>query len=221
MRVGVLCSSGGSAFGEVLRARPDVEFVLVTDRPCGAEAIADQHAVARTRLDWHDHESFSRRAAEAFERLGPPDFVVMFYSRLVTPALLSRLAVLNIHPSLLPAFPGMSAVRQAHRAGARCLGCTLHVAVPLLDAGPIIAQCCQPIGPGDDLATLERRSFVHKVALMLLAIDMVARGDLGLAPLRIMRQRARAPGALINPALSDRDERAVRALQQREGIAFL
>ena len=65
--------------------------------------------------------------------------------------------VLNTHPSLLPAFPGWHAVRDALEAGAAESGCTVHVAIPEVDAGPILAQQAVPVLPGDDEATLHER----------------------------------------------------------------
>jgi phosphoribosylglycinamide formyltransferase-1 len=65
--------------------------------------------------------------------------------------------VLNTHPSLLPAYPGWHAVRDALEAGARESGCTVHVAIPEVDAGPVLAQQAVPVLAGDDEATLHER----------------------------------------------------------------
>lgn len=225
MRVAIICSSGGAAMSEAIDARRDVEFFLITDRACGAERAADERNVRRQRIDAPSNDDFSRQAVEALRAAGAFDLVIMFYARLVTAPLLSAYPVLNIHPALLPSFKGLSGVRQAHRAGVRVFGATLHLAVPDVDAGPIIAQAWQSVGPGDELRTLERRSFVHKVALFLLAIDLIERGELVLpSPSDAPGWRptiARPPGEGINPGLSLRDIESVRALQRREGIGYL
>jgi len=65
--------------------------------------------------------------------------------------------VLNIHPSLLPAFPGLEAVRQAHAHGVAVTGCTVHLVDASLDGGPILGQAAVPVLPGDDLAALTER----------------------------------------------------------------
>jgi phosphoribosylglycinamide formyltransferase-1 len=98
--------------------------------------------------------------------------------RIVTPVLLSafRQRVLNIHPSLLPAFPGMHGVRQALRAGVRVSGCTVHFVDEGTDSGPILIQAAVPVLDGDTEESLSARILVQEHRIYPRAIQLVAEG---------------------------------------------
>jgi folate-dependent phosphoribosylglycinamide formyltransferase PurN len=115
----------------------------------------------------------SATAAEAFAVDGPPDAVLLFYDRLVTRALYDRFPTFNVHPSLLPAFAGFRALQQALDANVRFFGATLHRVDESVDLGPIVAQVAEPCPAGATLATLEHRSFWHKVWCALALVDTV------------------------------------------------
>jgi phosphoribosylglycinamide formyltransferase-1 len=222
LRVGVICSAGGSAFLEVATACPHVEFLVVTDRPCGVEEACRTRGIAQVRVEDKSNALFSEKAAVVLREWGQCDFVIMFFARLVTEPLLSDFKLLNIHPALLPAFKGIGAVRLAREFGVRYFGATLHVANADMDAGPIIAQACQAIRPTDALPYLEKLSFIHKVCLFLLAVDLLETGNLSLENGRPVLNPAlpasdRMNPALHNPAYLD----YVDKLQQREGVCFL
>ena len=130
VKIAVLGSSGGSAFGafhDVLRAaRPGEDtFVVAVDRDCGLQTTAAVRDVECVRIDGAK-DDVSAAAAEAFAVDGPPDVVLLFYDRLVTPALYDRFPTFNVHPSLLPAFPGFHALERALDANVRFFGATLH-----------------------------------------------------------------------------------------------
>ena len=84
--------------------------------------------------------------------------------------------MVNIHPSLLPAFPGLHPHRQALAAGVRFSGCTVHFVRPEVDAGPIIAQAVVPTRPGDDEARLAARILAVEHRLYPLAVRLIAEG---------------------------------------------
>lgn len=222
MRVAILCSAGGSAFLEVADACPHVEFFLITDRACGAEEGCKARNIPCVRVEAGTNVEFSARAAATLRAHGEFDFVLMFFSRLVMEPLLSEFRLLNIHPALLPAFKGLSAVKQAMKARVRFLGATLHVANAEMDAGPIIAQSCQPIGRCDDLAHLEKLAFLHKVGLFFLAIDLAESGHLHFEGGKVRVNPNLPASDRLNPALTNpRYLEAMRALQNREGVHFL
>ncbi len=100
-----------------------------------------------------------------FMRLLGPDFVDAFPN-----------AVLNVHPSLLPAFPGVNAQGQALEHGVKVAGCTVHVVTAELDAGPIIAQSAVPVLPADTVETLSARILVQEHRLYPEAIGLVLAG---------------------------------------------
>lgn len=195
---------------------------MVTDRACGAEARCRDLAVPCTRLEAKSNREFSERAADHFSKAPTPEVVVLFFARLVTPPLLDRLPILNIHPALLPAFKGMNAVRQAREAGVRFFGATLHVAVPEVDAGPILAQACQPMPEAAELIHLEKLSFLHKVSLFLLLIDLLERNDLWIQGNQVRPRHGLPAGARLNPDLRNPGYiDHLRQLQSREGAGFL
>jgi phosphoribosylglycinamide formyltransferase-1 len=107
--------------------------------------------------------------------------------RLMTPAFLARFPgrVLNIHPALLPAFPGLHAVRQALAAGVKVAGCTVHFVDEGTDTGPIIAQACVPVLEGDDEATLGARIHAEEHRLYPRVVAAIARGHVTLEGRRV------------------------------------
>jgi phosphoribosylglycinamide formyltransferase-1 len=88
--------------------------------------------------------------------------------------------LLNVHPSLLPAFPGIRVHQQALDAGVKISGCTVHFIVPELDAGPIIAQAAVPVLPGDTAQTLAARILVEEHRIYPEAVKLVAEGKVKL-----------------------------------------
>jgi phosphoribosylglycinamide formyltransferase-1 len=131
------------------------------------------------------------------------------FMRLVSPVLLRAFPdrVLNIHPSLLPAFPGLHAVRQTLRAGVKIAGCTVHLVDEGTDTGPVLVQAAVPVLEGDDEQTLAARILVQEHRAYPRAIALVAAGGVEIvegAPKRQLRLRA-PPGdpgrALSSPPL--------------------
>lgn len=121
---------------------------------------------------------FERRGIEAV-RVCAPDLVVLAgFMRVVKPGFLEAFAgkVINLHPSLLPSFPGLDGIGQAFRHGVKITGCTVHQVVPAIDAGPILDQAAVRIEPTD---TLERLATKVHAAEHALLVDVVARLSLG------------------------------------------
>jgi folate-dependent phosphoribosylglycinamide formyltransferase PurN len=195
MRLGVVGSSGGAALQAADRClaaagRP-VQFVVVADRDCGLLRWARGRPGAAFEVPYPDADGFSAAAAELFRREGVRR-VLLLYTRRVAAPLIHELDVCNIHPALLPAFPGLSAVRQALAAGVRLLGATLHRVDEGLDTGPILAQIAHPLPPGATLRQAEKISYLQKVWLTLLWCGMDGPGG---------RPTALLPNAC--PALGD------------------
>jgi phosphoribosylglycinamide formyltransferase-1 len=108
--------------------------------------------------------------------------------------------MVNIHPSLLPAFPGLDAQRQALVAGVRFAGCTVHFVRPEVDTGPIVAQAAVPVMPGDDVARLSDRILAAEHRLYPLALRLIAEGRVRVADGRAEIEGWLAPGGvLLNP----------------------
>ena len=168
MRLAVLLSGRGSNFQAIHeaieRGELDARIVCVISNRLDAPGIA---RALRYGYDTHviDHKVFGSRAAHeeavlAVLEKARPDYIVLAgYMRLLSPAFVERWRnrILNIHPSLLPAFPGVDAQAQALRAGAKTSGCTVHFVDENLDAGPIILQREVPVLPDDTVETLSAR----------------------------------------------------------------
>lgn len=189
-RVAILISGRGSNMAALIEAarRPDypAEIVLVvSNRP---EAAGLRHAeAAGIATAVIDHTAFAGKApfeaalnarlAEAraelvclagFMRLLSPGFVEHWRDRLI-----------NIHPSLLPAFPGLDTHARALAAGAKVHGCTVHFVRAAMDDGPIIAQADVPVRPGDTPESLAARVLVAEHRLYPEALADVAAGKIG------------------------------------------
>ncbi|MBS0320468.1 MAG: phosphoribosylglycinamide formyltransferase [Proteobacteria bacterium] len=167
-RVTVLASGRGSNLAALIAAAeraagPWAVTHVVCNRP-GARAlvVATEHGIATTLVD---HTTYASRAdfdaalATAIDR-GEPDLVVLAgFMRVLGDAFVARYAgrMLNIHPSLLPAYPGLHTHRRALADGVTEHGCTVHAVSAAVDGGAIVDQARVPVLPGDDEATLAAR----------------------------------------------------------------
>ena len=133
-----------------------------------------------------DHRPFGRdRAAFEAELLKPilaaePDILCLAgFMRVLTPGFVERFRgrLLNIHPSLLPKYPGLDTHRRALDAGDAEAGCTVHEVTPELDAGPILGQARVPVLPGDTADTLARRVLAKEHVLYPAVLRRIAAGD--------------------------------------------
>jgi phosphoribosylglycinamide formyltransferase-1 len=193
VRLAVLLSGRGSNFQAIheaiRRGELDAEIVcVVSNRP-------DAPGIARARgygYDAHaiDHKTFPSRAAHEAEVLrvlekARPDYIVLAgYMRLLSPAFVERWRnrILNIHPSLLPAFPGVDAQAQALRAGAQKSGCTVHFVDENLDAGPVILQREVPVLPDDTVETLSARILEQEHRAYVEALKRLSDGSAAAVP---------------------------------------
>lgn len=164
MRIGVLASGSGSNLEAILAAGLEV-VVVVVDRPCRATGVAAAHGVAAVEVlrggfgPAFDRQAYTARIVEALEDHDVELVVMAGYGTILGAAVHEAFPgrVLNTHPALLPAFPGWHAVEEALAAGVKVTGCTVHVATPEVDAGPILAQEPVPVVPGDTVETLHER----------------------------------------------------------------
>ena len=163
MRIGVLASGEGTILQALLDDGLPVA-VVVADRQCEALVRAEKAdvpavLVARGRVDeTFDRDAYSTRVVDVL-RAHDVDLVASAGFNTVVPGVADAFPdrVLNTHPSLLPAFRGWRAVRQALSAGVKVTGCTVHLVTAEVDAGRILAQEAVPVLHGDDEATLHER----------------------------------------------------------------
>lgn len=182
-RLAILLSGRGSNFEAIARncasAKVDAEIVAVisnkpdatgleTARQLGLTAIA----LPSAGLSRSEHDL---KLAETLKQFHPDLICLAGYMRLLTPALVDTFAgrIINIHPSLLPAFPGLDAQRQALDYGVKVSGCTVHFVIAQMDAGPIIQQAAVSVLPGDTVETLSRRILAEEHRIYSEAIQKV------------------------------------------------
>jgi len=221
----VVASSGGAVFEAMQRILADVhpgrvEWLVVTDRPCGIEDICRERQICHARILEPDNARFSAAAKQFFDDSGGVDFVLLFFLRLVTEELFLQYPTFNIHPSLLPAFQGFNPIRKALRQRVRYLGATLHLAASDADCGPIVAQACMSISSDDDEARLNKNSYIQKVGLGLLLYQMIHSGSLQMnSSLTDFEIDAQPVSDRLNPALTDPALfKALLSLQEAENV---
>ena len=211
VRTAVLISGRGSNLAALIAAcaRPDsaAEIALVvSNRP---HAAGLQHAldagVAAEAIDqrrFRGREDFDRAISAALEA-SQIDFVCLAgFMRLLSPWFTERWRdrLLNIHPSLLPAFPGLDTHRRALAAGVRFSGCTVHFVRAALDSGPIVVQGVVPVHPDDTPETLAGRVLRAEHRCYPLALDLVASRRARVEGERVLIAGGRTPEAIvINP----------------------
>src|SRR5712664_1501191 len=187
MRLGVLASGSGSNLQAILDgcangSIPAQVAVVICNVP-GAKALQRAEA-ARVPTVLLDHKQFGSRddydrAVVAELHRHRVELVCLAgFMRLIGPVLLTEFQnkILNIHPSLLPAFPGLHAVRQALAARVRVSGCTVHVVDQGTDSGPILIQAAVPVLDGDTEESLAARILAQEHRIYPRAIQLVAEG---------------------------------------------
>jgi phosphoribosylglycinamide formyltransferase-1 len=216
MRLGVLASGSGSNLQAILDGcasrRIPAEVAAVICNVPGARALQRAEAAGVPALvlphqQFASREDYDRELIATLKRHGVELVCLAGFMRLITPVLLRAFEnkILNIHPSLLPAFPGLHAVRQALSAGVRVSGCTVHVVDEGTDSGPILIQAAVPVLDGDSEETLAARILVQEHRCYPRAISLWAQGRVHLDGRRVRIDGAAASGAstLSSPELSD------------------
>jgi formyltetrahydrofolate-dependent phosphoribosylglycinamide formyltransferase len=191
-RVVVLLSGRGSNFKALLDANLPVEFAAaISNRP---DAAGLDHARARgIPAIALDHKSFpSRDAFDAalmaeIDKAGADLIVLAGYMRILTKPFVERYLgrLINIHPSLLPSFPGLRTHESALREGVKIHGCTVHFVTPELDHGPIVIQAAVPVLPNDTADTLAARVLAEEHRIYPQAVRWFAEGKLAISDGRV------------------------------------
>ncbi|NWG38661.1 MAG: phosphoribosylglycinamide formyltransferase [Hydrogenophilaceae bacterium] len=185
IRAVVLLSGRGSNFKALLEAGLPVQFTAaISNRP---DAAGLDYARARNipaiGLDHTRHpsrEAFDQALVQEIEKAGADLVILAGYMRILTKAFVERYQgrLINIHPSLLPAFPGLHTHESALAEGVKIHGCTVHFVTPQLDHGPIIIQAAVPVQPDDTAETLAARVLVQEHTIYPLAVKWFAEGRL-------------------------------------------
>lgn len=209
-RVVTLISGRGSNMEALLTAGLACEFSAVISNNPDAKGLATARA-RKIPTAVLDHREFGDRAvydaalAAEIDRHAPELIVLAGFMRVLTDGFVARYRgrLLNIHPSLLPAFPGLHTHRRALAAGVRVHGCTVHFVSPVLDHGPIVIQATVPVLPADTEETLAARVLAQEHRIYPQAVRWFCADRLALTDDdRVVVDGARSEaGMLIAPPL--------------------
>ena len=216
LRIGVLASGGGSNLQAIIDRCQDGSLaaeiaVVITNNP-GAGALTRASKVGIPSLcinhrDFSRREDFDNAVVKALQEARTDLVVLAGFMRIITPTFISAFPerVINIHPALLPAFPGLHVQQQAIDYGARFSGCTVHFVDGGVDTGPILIQAVVPILPEDTADTLAARILEQEHRIYPRAIQLLAEGRVRVdgRKVTILPACPSATSALVNPSLED------------------
>ncbi|MGH9794107.1 MAG: phosphoribosylglycinamide formyltransferase [Candidatus Acidiferrales bacterium] len=196
-RIGILLSGRGSNFealaDSVAAGRiPDAEIALVISNREGAlgTAKAQERGIATRVIPSKglQREEYDRLVAAALKEKSVDLVCLAGFMRLLSPYFVREFPnrILNIHPSLLPAFPGLEAQRQAWEHGAKFTGCTVHFVDENLDAGPIVAQAVVPVQDDDTPEALAARVLEEEHRIYTEAVALVLSGNFRIEGRRVL-----------------------------------
>jgi phosphoribosylglycinamide formyltransferase-1 len=201
-RLGILISGRGSNLQSIIDAirdgRLDATIAVVISNRDGIAGLrragdAGIEAIYLDPRDYADRDAYDRALADLLRQRQVDLVCLAGFMRLVRAPLLEAFPnrILNIHPSLLPAFPGLEAQRQALEHGVRIAGATVHLVTSELDNGPIVLQAAVPVLDDDTVETLSARILAEEHRLYPEAIRAVLAGDSSLAGRRFVRRQDR------------------------------
>jgi phosphoribosylglycinamide formyltransferase-1 len=211
-RIVILISGRGSNMEAILKAGLPAQIAAVIGNDPAAQGLATARGrgVATAVVDhrrFEDRAGFDGALSAAIDGHRPDLVVLAGFMRILTDAFVTHYngRMLNIHPSLLPAFPGLHTHRRALEAGVRIHGCTVHFVTPALDHGPIVIQAAVPVLDGDTEDALAARVLREEHRIYPQAIRWFCDGRLALtADGRVTLDRAgAASGGLLVPPLEN------------------
>jgi phosphoribosylglycinamide formyltransferase-1 len=214
-RISVLISGRGSNLGALVdaatRGAIDGAITQVISNRADARGldIARAHGIATAVVDHRAHGErarFDDALGEALDAAEPDIVVLAGFMRVLGEAFVRRYEgrLVNIHPSLLPLYPGLDTHARALADGVRVHGCTVHFVTPTVDTGPIIAQGVVPVLPDDDVDRLAARVLAVEHRVFPAALAWLCRGDVALVDGRVRFRGVHpdARAALLSPPVS-------------------
>ena len=188
-RIVILISGRGSNMEVIVQRCAEqrwparVVAVVANRADAGGLQFAVAQGIATAVVDHHAHASrdaFDAELARVVDGFAPDLVVLAGFMRILGAGFVQRYAgrLLNIHPSLLPAFPGLHTHRRALEVGCKAVGATVHLVTADLDHGPIVAQSVVPVRPGDDEAALSARVLATEHVIYPLAVRWFVEGQL-------------------------------------------
>ena len=209
-RIVVLISGRGSNMEAIVQRSaaedwPARVVAVIANRPDAAGlAFARAHGIAAAVVDhraWPERAAFDQALAQAIDAHAPDLVVLAGFMRILGADFARHYEgrLLNIHPSLLPAFPGLHTHRRALQAGCKLAGATVHFVTPELDHGPIVMQSVVPVQPGDDEHVLAARVLATEHVIFPQSVRWFVEGQLVLGD-GLVRQREGRPQLLLADA---------------------
>jgi phosphoribosylglycinamide formyltransferase-1 len=206
-RIVILISGRGSNLQSILEAKLEARIAAVISNNPAARGIdiARSFGVDTAAIDhreFPDRASFDAALADKADSYRPDLLVLAGFMRILTEGFVRRFGgrIMNIHPSLLPAFPGVDTHGRALQEGVKIHGCTVHFVTPELDHGPIIVQAAVPVLPGDDEESLAARVLEQEHRIYPQAIRWFLDGKLKLEGNRVTVSEGRSiPDAMVCP----------------------
>ncbi len=216
LRLGVLASGGGTNLQAIIDRCQDGSIdaeiaVVITNNPgAGALDRADRAGISTLCInhrDFSQREDFDKAVVGALQDTGVELVVLAGFMRIITRTFIDAYPnrIINIHPALLPAFPGLHVQQQAIDYGARFSGCTVHFVDGGVDTGPIIIQAVVPVHPEDTADDLAARILEQEHKIYPRAIQLIAEGRVCVAgrQVTIKPPCAAVDASMVNPPLDN------------------
>ena len=193
IRLGVLVSGRGSNLQAIIEeietgtVKAEIAVVIANKQEIFALERAERHGLTTVFLDpksvadlSNPRQAYDRKLLETLKQHQVQLVVLAGYMKMITSVLINSYEsrIMNVHPSLLPSFPGLHAQQQALDHGVKVSGCTVHFVTEGMDAGPIILQQAVPVKEGDTAITLSERILKEEHRLLPRAIQLFAEGRL-------------------------------------------
>lgn len=214
--IGVLVSGGGTnlqAIVDAIEAKQlDAKIEVVLSNKADAYGLlrAQKHGIPTEVLDhkaYGSREAYDQAVVERLRGRGVELVILAGFMRLLSPVFIKAYSnrIMNIHPALLPAFPGLHVQQKAIDHGVRFSGCTVHFVNEECDEGPIIIQAVVPVFPGDSEEALAARILAQEHRIYPRAIQLYAEGRLRVVGRRVLVDGLKPDDSqvLIQPALND------------------
>lgn len=199
-KLGILLSGRGSNFEAIARNAAagviDAEIAVVISNRADARGLETARAMGLEAVclpsKGVDREAFDAAVARELKKRSVDLICLAGFMRLLSAAFIREfpMRILNIHPSLLPAFPGLDAQEQALRHGVKITGCTVHFVDEFLDAGPIVKQAAVPVLDDDTVETLSARILAEEHRIYSEAIRLVLSGGWRVEGRRVLAEQA-------------------------------
>ena len=210
-RITVLASGRGSNLGALIAAsrapafKGAVTHVICNKPRAGALSIAQDNGIATSLVDsgaYADRPAYDDALSAAVDASEPDLIVLAGYMRVLPAAFVQRHGnrMINVHPSLLPLYPGLNTHRRALADGVRIHGCTVHFVTADVDTGPIVAQAAVAVRRDDDEASLAARVLAQEHRLLPAAVRWFCAGQLALIDGRVRLDVEETGGALCVPS---------------------